>query len=410
MDGILIVADDLTGALDTAGVLRRQGFSSSVVLDAPRLAAQPGVRALALTTETRHLGDPRPTLRDLAPALPAGRGVYKKIDSTLRGAFGVELAALHELLGAATTAVIPALPAQGRQLIDGTLIVDGASTGIHLPTLLHEQTGMPAGHVALDIVRSGPDAIRGRLETAAPFVVLDAASDQDLRSIAEALRSLDRPMLLAGSAGFAAWLPIVWALRPDAPPYERVNAAAQAPILYVFGSANLQTHRQLDRLVEAGVARLDLQGEQLDNRDAVVAACLGTLRERGEVALSLARGPDLSLAAVPPERQRRLAAQLGEMTRRIVDVMPEVSLVSGGGDTVYAICRALAIGEIVLDGEVLAGLPLGHATIRDGRSLRLVTKAGGFGAADALLEVRSVLRGVPRRAELASQDRDARNG
>ena len=56
----------------------------------------------------------------------AGRTVwFKKIDSTLRGNVGAELAALHEALAPCVIVCTPALPEQGRTVRGGALLVAG---------------------------------------------------------------------------------------------------------------------------------------------------------------------------------------------------------------------------------------------------------------------------------------------
>src|SRR5918998_6730177 len=142
VDRVVIVADDLTGALDTAAVLRRQGFGACVVLDAAQFTSSGLLPfdVLAITTETRHLAAPEPVLGRLVPMLPPESLVYKKIDSTLRGAIGAELVALLDNSPAHAALVVPALPAQGRALVHGHLVVDGVTCGPHLPALLHRQT------------------------------------------------------------------------------------------------------------------------------------------------------------------------------------------------------------------------------------------------------------------------------
>ena len=53
-----------------------------------------------------------------------------------------------------------------------------------------------------------------------------------------------------------------------------------------------------------------------------------------------------------------------------------------GGDTAVALYRELDAERIELLGAPLPGLALGRLRRADGRELRLLTKAGGFGAPD----------------------------
>jgi uncharacterized protein YgbK (DUF1537 family) len=68
-------------------------------------------------------------------------------------------------------------------------------------------------------------------------------------------------------------------------------------------------------------------------------------------------------------------------------------LVVSGGDTAEWICRAARVQAIAVKGEMLAGIPWGEAVTRPGGRWCIVTKAGGFGAEDALARASDFLSG-----------------
>ena len=87
-----ILADDLTGAADTAARCRHFGMPATIFLDIPELPLPPG--ALAFTSDSRHLpaDEAARQARNTAARLPRLNAQwYKKIDSTLRGNIGSEL-------------------------------------------------------------------------------------------------------------------------------------------------------------------------------------------------------------------------------------------------------------------------------------------------------------------------------
>jgi len=99
---VLIVADDLTGALDTAGAFAQQGVSTKVVAQplAADAASVGETRVVALNTASRHLpaADAAARVQRCVRRF-AGQHfdfVYKKIDSTLRGNVVAETVALIE--------------------------------------------------------------------------------------------------------------------------------------------------------------------------------------------------------------------------------------------------------------------------------------------------------------------------
>ena len=68
------------------------------------------------------------------------------------------------------------------------------------------------------------------------------------------------------------------------------------------------------------------------------------------------------------------------------------ALVATGGDTAVAILEALGRRALQVMGDLLPGIPYCRLDV-DGRRLWLVTKAGGFGASDTLIEIVERLRG-----------------
>ncbi len=289
MNRILIVADDLTGALDAAAVLQRQGFNASVLLDAtaPGRSFNHSTDVLAITTETRHLVDSTPLLRRLSQTLLRDRLIYKKIDSTLRGPIGSELVALLELTGHAAALVVPAFPAQGRQLVYGNLVVDGVPRDVHLPTLLESQTGRPIAHMSIDDVHAGPDPLMAALDrligTGASLIVLDAERGDDLGLIAQAVADLRLPTLIAGSAGFAAWLPLAWNLAPHQAASRSTPPPMHSPVLFVLGSPHPRTRAQLRAIRDQGAMQIEVavvETEQGLHRPATAEFSTGTTDNR----------------------------------------------------------------------------------------------------------------------------------
>jgi D-threonate/D-erythronate kinase len=408
LNRILLLADDLTGALDAAAVLRRQQWSASVVLAQEEYPAgsvgDPDV--LAVTTETRHVENPDAALREVASALPRDRLVYKKIDSTLRGLFGLEIATLLEVFGGETALVVPALPGQGRAILGGELLVNGVPQDTNLVSLLRQQSAGKVVHVPLEQVRSGLEELATMLARPVgmgpAFVAVDAVTDDDLVLIARAVQRLSSPMLIAGSAGFAAHLPTAWGLSrrtvtPEAAPSSNGSRTS------VIGSANPKTLAQVELLCAAGVEQIVLDPEMVDQAGMESLAEQGKawLRRGVDVVVRLAPPSRLSLAATPAERQLRSARMLGGLGAGLVHHTSARTLILSGGDVAYAVCRALGVTTIVLDGEILPGLPLGHARTSTGERVTLITKAGGFGADDALC----MARALPRPNIVASDGR-----
>src|SRR3954469_9642575 len=109
-----IVADDLTGALDTAAPFRARGFRTETWLGPPeRWPAGPELPdVVAVDTETRG-GNPQNAAaiaRRCAAQLRqlGARQLYLKIDSTLRGNWVEALVAVREAVDAPQVVICPA--------------------------------------------------------------------------------------------------------------------------------------------------------------------------------------------------------------------------------------------------------------------------------------------------------------
>jgi D-threonate/D-erythronate kinase len=136
-----LLADDLTGALDSAARFATVA-PISVTWD-----ASGGAGPMALDSGTRDLAPELvgPRLKPFVPLLAAGELAFKKIDSLLRGHVALELAAC---LGAFDHCVLaPAFPFQSRITRDGRQLAGVACGGIpgSISRRSCSNTGLPLG-------------------------------------------------------------------------------------------------------------------------------------------------------------------------------------------------------------------------------------------------------------------------
>ncbi len=325
----LLIADDLTGACDAAAQFASRGYRARVFL-----AGGGGeVEVHACSTDTRNAppAEIRARIAALASCHPlrGARAVFKKIDSTLRGNGGVEIAAALEAFGCRAVVVSPAFPAMGRVVEKGYLRVV-YDPGFE-PVPVAGWLGVPCAPVR-------PGGVASALASGARWIAADAASDEDLDCIAAEVLALDCRVLWAGSAGLAAALARTFPKRAPQEP-----AAAPGPVLFAIGSGHPVTLAQ-------------------------------------QAALRRAR-PGLSILPVPP---RRIAP---ECVREAILAAHPAALFLSGGDTAAFVCRALGVESIDLHGEILSGIPRGTLLGGDLDRLPVVTKSGGFGGPHALIEV-----------------------
>src|SRR4051812_38664729 len=167
---MLIIADDLSGAADCGIACTLAGLDTVVVLGEANVPVR--AEAVSVDADTRRLSAEAAATevaRIVRVRARPGQVVFKKLDSTLRGHIGVELAAALQARRAMHGELIagggPASPATGRTTARGHQLLHGVKLedtevwqrekieGVaHLPAML-EAAGLRACAIHLDAVR-----------------------------------------------------------------------------------------------------------------------------------------------------------------------------------------------------------------------------------------------------------------
>ncbi len=392
-----IVADDLTGALDTGVQFARHGLSALVLLEGREV---PAAEVVVITTDSRDEASGEAYRRARAAAASVrGRFVYKKIDSAVRGNVGAELDGLMDELGIARALVVPAFPAAGRTTVNDVHMVRGVplaessfardplwpATESHLTALLARQTRREVGHIRLEVVGRGPEAVAAALrDTTAAVVAADAVEERHLAALAAALVRMEEPWLPCGSAGLAEELPAALGIaRPARPLGWRRD---DRPCLVVAGSRHPATAGQLRRASDAGeLVLVELAPEEEDEGI------------RARVDALLGEGRCVGLAATFSQyregRGKPTAEWLAREAARVVNRGAVAGVFLTGGDIARAFCRALGASALRPLGEVQPGVAAAVLSGGPVDGLRVVTKAGAFGDDLAVLRSIACLRG-----------------
>ena len=401
---ILIIADDLTGAADSAGQFRQAGFSALVLArPAKHQARLRGAQVVSLSLNTRDASAAAvrriwerqaPTIRRLAQ----GALVYQKIDSTLRGHPGLEVRLLLDCLGASAAIIAPAFPKLGRHTIDGVHRVHGVPLAdteyartqtrtrmtSHLAELLASQDDKQPVHLPWQVIDRGVDVVapwlQERLDESCQLITADAADERHLDILTQAVLPMVGKVLMVGSAGWAERLAIAYkGLMTDTP--------AGPGVLGVVGSLSAIATRQVQVASQAGVRVVQIPlsithamaGETAGDWQALTQALAA-----GRSAVLWTHPGDLHTVARPAGQ--RVLRSLAAIVRELLSATPVSGLVLVGGDTAGAILRALHGSGLMLVGEVAPGLPYGRLLDGPFAGLPVATKAGGFGGDTALVD------------------------
>lgn len=341
-----LIADDLTGALDSAAEFTTLVGPVPVRWDLAGNAT--GNLAVATATREATRADAIARARAAAPLLEGGGIAFWKLDSLLRGHPAAELAACLEGGAWRSVVIAPAFPAQGRVTRGGRQLARDGACGWRAV----------APDIAALLAAEGLEARPGDAARPLPpgISVFDAETEDDLRRIAACGRAAAGPVLWCGSGGLAR------ALAAAAPTPN--DTVLRLPVLGLFGSDQDVTRRQL-----AACGPLWLRVEPGDGAARLAAA----LDAQGAALASLAL-PD----GVPRDEAARRIAQ--GFARILHDLPRPGTLLVAGGETLAAVCAALGATTLEAEGAIAPGVP--RSVLRGGRwdGVALVSKSGAFGA------------------------------
>ncbi len=421
----LVLADDLTGAVDAGAQFARRGLSTLLVLgqepkaDLSRYAER---EVLVVSTHSRGLSSGE-AFRRVSFLLDGYRPdlfpfIYKKIDSTLRGNIGSETDAILEKTGLSPAFLTPVFPEQGRVVVGGILLVRGRPLSLteasrdavspvresHVKSVIGEQSSRRTGTIDLVRVASGGEALKQAIDESlrqgVQILIFDAVTREDVAHIAEVGFETNKTPLFIGSAGLAG--EVAKRLAPERKPsrFMKERRLEGFPHLFIVsGSASKVSHEQLNRVEEGmripsfRIDRFFVEGEsnrrvQLEE-DCVhrITAALG----KGPVILRTSEERMLPADSEGPALPLRITESLGQLSASVLEKASldarDLVLVLFGGDTALSVLNCLRVEEVEIEGEILKGI--GIARVNGGRwhGLRLVTKAGGFGKENTLEKI-----------------------
>ncbi|GAU76471.1 four-carbon acid sugar kinase family protein [Fusibacter sp. 3D3] len=411
---LLIIADDFTGALDTAVQFASCGAITRVVMDADYTFENmdQAIEVLVINAETRHLQSDQAyevvyKIVDRACKHEIAY-LFKKTDSALRGNIGSELTAMLEAAKGSHLHFIPALPRlnritkKGIHYIDDVLVhqsVFGKDpfepvTNSSVSEMISMQSQMPVNVVENvdQIVPKGEPSI----------IVYDAETDKALQEIAEKLYKRDELHLMAGCAGFASVLPKILNLSGKVKPISKNKSR----FLVVCGSVNPITRAQLDYAEQKGFHRIRLSAEQklsegyLETEqgkrafESWKAICFNNPKciiDSNDV-LDETRTLDYAIQnnIALDEVRLRITKTLGRVAKMLVSEGLESTIMLTGGDTLLGFMNQVQISEITPLYEIEPGTVLSNIQIKE-KQYEILSKSGGFGDEQLLVNLAQTL-------------------
>lgn len=431
------IADDLTGANDTALQFAKRQMRASVQLN---LAKDPpgGSEVIVIDSDSRDLDvrEAYQKVRRISEAVKkyGAECIYKKIDSTLRGNWGAEVQAVADTFNPDLVIIAPAYPVNkritvgGYHLLNGTLlelteIGHAPKTPVkesYIPDILREQVpGVSCAILDFTVMRQGVEAVHDAIEefqlAGRRWVICDIVEEQNFLTLMDALREYDKEKILwVGSAGLADYMAYFYGWQGESYPSW---SSRHGSVLVCAGSVSHVTQTQIRTLCQQmDITRLKLDVEAvLSDADRINAY--------GEqIQAAMAAGHDVLLTAAEDDADVRRAVHAGrryqlsgkEVSEKIANIMASIvsrldfsgmaGMVLTGGDTAVHICRALGVDRIEILQEVDPGVPLGYLCGTNVEPVFVVTKAGAFGRPDTFAKSLTMIKAMPENQQSNLQE------
>ncbi len=343
MTRVAIIADDLTGALDTASPFACRGAKTICFTNPDAIDVEAALDAdvISVSTNTRHMA-PHLAAEVVRAAAEKIRHhspdiILKKIDSRLKGNVVEEVDAVASVFGFKRLLVVPAAPDIGRYVSQGAVV----GAGVDMPI-----------------------AVAPRLSGSANTCdIPDVLSSEAMATLARSILQ-NRTALTVCSRGLAVAL--AECLFADG---VSQNIKLQIPHLVAIGSRDPITTAQQMAIcgvdsfvcVEAPEGRV---AEQLPTTTQLLLHCTGPLQSPSNI----------------------VAKRFAEGVVRAATALKPATMLCSGGDTASAVLKALGQSCLQVVGEAAPGLPMSRVILA-GREMIFISKSGGFGGPSTLLDV-----------------------
>lgn len=340
---IYVIADDITGAAEIAGVAHRYGLQTSLSTSVP--SANEGIDVVVIATDARSYSAPEAArmtadvAKEISSMTASGEKVviFRKTDSALRGNVREELQAIIDNTHYTDVVYMPANPSKGRIISDGTYYVNGTP-------------------IAETDFRFDPEFPAWSSSVAERFPGLRFANATTKEDVAEVvLNALADGCMLAGAADlFAALIERVFDVKPCSADASRksltsiVADARDGGVLIVCGST---LSKVMDLNISVESMPLDVFYEEADAHDWT-ERILGRYERNRSCILAIGdkeirKGKEAAIY---------LRETMAEVTCSLLKAHEPAELIIEGGATAFAILARTAYSVFSITDEIAPGV------------------------------------------------------
>ncbi len=412
------IADDLTGANDTALQFAKRNIKSCVKIKFTADDFNEDKDVIVIDSDSRDLDaqSAYDKVYEICTTIKKYdvRCIYKKIDSTLRGNIGAEIKAVDDVFKPNLVIIAPAYPINeritigGYQLMHGiplelTEIANAPKTPVkdsYIPNILRQQV-KHKNFAVLDFltIKEGLDSVKAKisniLSSNTNWIVCDAVNDKSFMTIMDGVKSFEK-ILWVGSAGLADYITYFYNWTGNEK-YD--HSKRKGPILVCAGSVSHTTQEQIKCFLEyEDVNLLKVNIEEIlsqENRlDKYIDELQAMVQGDKNILITMAQcDADVKNAIKAGSKYKMTAKQVSELAATLMakivsglDLKMLSGMVLTGGDIAVHICKAIGADSIEVISEIDTAIPLGYIKGKNLDKLFVVTKAGAFGKPDAFIK------------------------
>lgn len=402
---LVIIADDLTGALDTGVQFSKKNMSAIVTTDLnfnfEDVCKETDV--VVIDTESRHI--PADEAKERVKSALSKfdkkeiKFFYKKTDSTLRGNIGSEVEGFMEGLNIDEVSFIPAFPLGKRTVKDGVLYVNNVKlaetqfamdilnpvTDSFIPDIINKQSDI---NVKLKDINEEFSPLDNKEKH---IYIFDSENMEDMENIGKFLHNKNRLNYTIGNAGFAEVL--THYIKSDTKKEDIILEDDR--ILFVCGSVNITSLKQCKYAEKIGYCSDSLKftniiSEDYKNSDNYITDkeyFKEKINNNKKFLLRTSDSEDVIKKAIEyteknsismEELTSNIANSTGQLVSDLIREHEIRNLIIFGGDTLMGILKNIGCQYIIPVSEIFPGVVFTRAVGKD-TAINVITKAGGFG-------------------------------
>jgi len=342
---IVVLADDLTGAAELAGI--GLGFGKKVQLCLNNVTAT-DADVLIVSSDSRSmlkegaLNTTAALLKEIQALQP--EWVYKKIDSVLRGYVVDELKIQLQLSGKPAAIIVPANPSLGRKIMGGKYYVNDVPVN---ETAFQYDPEFPITSADVAAILNHEVSVinAGQLSALSGIAVAETTTINDVKAFAAAVN--DDTVLCGGGDFFTALLQRHEAPRPHLVP------TWQQPLLMVSGTT-FHSSVQFIREMHQQKGNVVYLSENILNSVVLPVECINDVQQkiRQHTSLIITFDPQLPQGLSAVTLRNRMATVVQTLLQQCD--LPEIII--EGGASAAAILDALQITTLQPVNEVQRGV------------------------------------------------------